>query len=171
MDPIISYGLDDQSINAGAVVSSASNVITGTNPPYVSSDFYESYPQFGPNTDGKYLVPQIVTQMYINLADACIKQARWNTAWEIAMGWFVAHFCTLYLQGTSSPNSGAGAVLAAGQARGLDTSQSAGDVSVSTDYNNIGEDLSGWAAWKLTIYGQQLATMGKLIGRGGMYIY
>lgn len=171
MDPIISYGLDNQNINAEAVVGNASNIITGINPSYVLADFYSAYPQFGPDTSNNYLVPQDVTKMYINLANACIKQARWNTAWQLVMGWFVAHFCTLYLQGTANPNSGAGAVLAAGQARGLDTAQSAGDVSVSTDYNSIGEDLSGWAAWKLTIYGTQLATMGKLIGKGGMYIY
>lgn len=148
-----------------------SNLRTGTNPPYALSDFTAMYPQFGANAQGQYLVPATVIQAYINLANASLQESRWHDSWQLAMGWFVAHFCTLYLQGTADPNSGAGAVLAAGQAKGLDTSQSVGDVSASTDYNAIAKDLDGWAAWTLTIYGQQLATMGKLMGKGGMYVY
>ncbi|NHN33538.1 DUF4054 domain-containing protein [Paenibacillus agricola] len=153
------------------IIGEASNIRVGTNPVFALADFYEQYPQFGPNTEGAFLVPEVIMQMYLDLADACIKEARWRKYWLVAMGWFVAHFLTLYLQGTADPNSGAGAALAAGQAKGLNTSESVGDVSVSMDYNQIGQDLEGWAAWKLTIYGQQLASIGKLVGKGGMYIY
>lgn len=148
-----------------------SNLRTGTNPPYAMSDFLQAYPQFGANSLGVYLVPQVIVQAYINLANASLQQSRWHDYWQVAMGWFVAHFCTLYVQGMADPNGGAGAVVAAGQAKGLNTSESVGDVSVSTDYNSIAQDLDGWAAWKLTVYGQQLATIGKLVGKGGMYIY
>jgi hypothetical protein len=131
------------------------------------------YPQFGPDgsTTPKQLIPDPIIQMFIDLAHASIKEARWHGSWKIAMGWFVAHFLTLYLQGLASAGSPAAEVLAAGQAKGLNTSESVGDVSVSIDYNTIAQDLEGWAAWKLTIYGQQLATMGKLVGMGGMYVY
>lgn len=162
---------NDDSLSVSGIIGDASNIRTGSNPPFSFADFIEMYPQFGPDTNTLYLVPQVITQMYIDLADACIKEARWHSYWKIAMGWFIAHFCTLYLQGTADPNSGAAAVLAAGQAKGLNTSESVGDVSVSMDYNSIGEDLNGWAAWKLTIYGQQLGTIGKLVGMGGMYVY
>ncbi len=170
MGGILNYGNGEQSININAVSDSASNIKTGTNPSFTLSDFYDVYPQFASNSNNN-LIPSTIVQMYIDLADACIKQSRWHSYWQIATGWFVAHFCTLYLQGTADPNGGAGAVLEAGKARGLDTSESVDGVSVSTEYNSIGQDLDGWAAWKLTIYGQQLATIGKLVGKGGMYIY
>lgn len=153
------------------IIGGAANIKVGSNPPYSLSDFLEVYPQFGPDSGGNDVVPQPIVQMYIDFADACIREARWHSSWRIAMGWFVAHFLTLYLQGVADPDSGAAGVMAAGQAKGLNTSESVGDVSVSMDYTQIGQDLDGWAAWKLTIYGQQLATVGKLLGKAGMYVY
>jgi hypothetical protein len=170
MGEIISYGIDEANIDPEAITGSASNILTGTNPPYALTDFIAEYPQFGPDSNKNYLVPQVLVQKYINLADTCIKQARWEDMWSLAMGWFVAHFCTLYLQGTADPNSGAAAVIQAGQAKGLDTSVSAGGVSVSTDYSMIANNIDGWVNWKLTIYGTQIITFGRLIGKGGMYI-
>lgn len=163
--------------NVDAMVSettaTASNVISGTNPAYGLTDFYAVYPVYGPRgvaPNITYLVDPTIIQMYIDLADASIKEARWHTAWHIAMGWFVAHFATLYLQGTASPTGTAAQVIAASQSHFLMSSKSVGDVSVAYDTGTTSQDLDGWAAWKLTIYGQQLATMGKLIGRGGMYV-
>lgn len=153
------------------LIGGASNIRTGSNPPFLYGDFIAMYPQFGPVGSSDPLIPQAIVQMYIDLANACILEARWRSYWKIAMGWFAAHFCSLYMQGTADPSSGAGAVLAAGQAKGLNTSEAVGDVSVSMDYNAIAQDLDGWAAWKLTIYGQQLATIGKIVGKGGMYVY
>lgn len=153
------------------VTGDFSNLKTGTNPTYTLNNFLAQYPQFGQDSGGNYIVPQAITQMYVNLANECIKQARWNSYWEQAMGWFIAHFCTLYLQGTSNPNSGAAGVLKAGQTRGLESSVSVGDVSVSTDYSVVAVGIDGWAAWKLTIYGTQLATIGRLVGKGNMYIW
>ena len=153
------------------LIGQASNIRGGTNPPFLLADFLVAYPQFGPDSEGKDIVPQTVVQMYLDLANACIKETRWHSYWATAMGWFVAHFCTMYLQGAADPNSGAAAAIAAGQAKGLDTSEAVDGVSVSMDYELIGRDLEGWAAWKLTIYGQQLATIGKLVGKGGMYVY
>jgi hypothetical protein len=148
-----------------------SNVRTGTNPSYTLTDFLTQYPQFGQDSNGNYIVPQGILEMYLSLANACIKQVRWNAYWQQAMGWFMAHFCTLYLQGTANPNSGAAAVLKAGQTRGLETSVSVGDVSTSTDYSIITNGIDGWAAWKLTAYGTQLATIGRLVGKGNMYVW
>jgi len=153
------------------IIGEASNIRTGSNPPFLLCDFLEVYPQFGLGVDGNYTIPVEIIQIFINLADACIKEARWHSYWKIAMCWFVAHFCTLYLQGLADPNGGAAAAMAAGQAKGLNTSEAVGDVSVSMDYNQIGQDLNGWASWKLTIYGQQLATIAKMLGKGGMYVY
>lgn len=162
---------NDGGLSASGVIGRASNIRTGSNSAFTYNDFLAMYPQFGPDANGVYVVPQAITQMYIDLANASIRQVRWRSYWKVAMGWFVAHFCTLYLQGTADPNSGAAGVLAAGQTRGLVTSESAGDVSASIDYSAIAQDLDGWAAWKLTIYGQQLATIGRIVGAGGMYVY
>lgn len=153
------------------ILADASNLKTGTNPPFTLDDFYLMYPQFGKDSDNNYVVPVEVQEMYFELANACIKEARWHKTWKLAMGWFIAHFLTLYVQGMADPNSGAASVLKAGQAQGLQTSMSAGDVSISIDYSTITTGIDGWAGWKLTTYGQQLANIGRLIGKGGMYIY
>lgn len=154
------------------IIGSASNIKTGTNPPFTLDDFYEVYPQFGFNSENNdYNIPQIVAQMYLDLANASIKQVRWHNYWKVAMCFFIAHFCTLYLQGVADPESGAAGVLEAGKAKGLDTSVSVGSVSVSTDYSLIANSINGWAGWQLTTYGQQLSAIGKLVCKGGMYVY
>lgn len=160
----------DAEIYAEQVATTASNIKIGTNPPYVIEDFYSMYPQFGHATDGTYVIPQLMTQLYLNLANACIKEARWHSYWQIGMGFFIAHFCTLYVQGMADPNGGAAAILKAGQLRGLETSVSVGDVSVSTDYNIIANGIDGWANWMNTSYGVQLAGIGKMLGKGGICI-
>jgi len=113
------------------------------------------------------LVPIAVVSAYVALATACLVQARYQELWPVAMGWFIAHFLTLYLQ--SDPNASSSAAQAAqqGLAKGIAVSQSVGDVSVS--YQPV-EGLDGWAAWNLTSYGQQFATIAKVIGSGSMYI-
>ncbi|OOM73994.1 hypothetical protein CLPUN_42320 [Clostridium puniceum] len=155
---------------ANQVAVSASNIKAGDNPKYELKDFYIQYPQFGPNISGEFIVPEIIMQMYLNLADASIKESRWHTSWKIAMGWFIAHFLTLYVQGMADPNGGAAAVIKAGQARGLESSVSVGDVHVSTDYSTIANGIDGWANWLSTSYGTQLATIGRFVGKGGMCV-
>lgn len=43
-------------------------------------------------------LPLGVIQAYINLATASLNQALWQEQWTVAMGWFVAHYCTLYAE-------------------------------------------------------------------------
>ncbi|EHL08982.1 hypothetical protein HMPREF0322_00405 [Desulfitobacterium hafniense DP7] len=164
-------------IDSARIIASASNLRTGENPSYTLEDFFSVYPQFGapdPEEGAEPvppLVPEPIVQMYINLAQTCVKQARYHDYWKVCMGFFVAHFVTLWLQGAANAGSPAAQVIAAGQSRGLVTSESADGLSVSTDYSTIAGDLDGWAAWKLTIYGQQLATIAKLLGKGGMMVW
>ncbi len=196
-------------------------------------------------------IPTGVIVLYLNLAYASLVSARWQEQWYVAMGWFIAHYCTLYAKsdasdvfqtlqtvlhtetpvgstpGTaytlSSPPPGgslqsltknglfqapgvdytlsgaaltlttptvAGDVLfavwpvqesvltastpngaqiaAQGLAGGIQTSKSVGDVSVS--YQALSA-LDSWAAWGLTSYGQQLASMARVIGSGPMVIW
>jgi len=157
-------------VNSSQIIADASNIRTGENPSYSVEDFLNVYPQFGSISGNDGYMSAELLQMYIDFANACVKQARYHSAWKICMGLFVAHFASMWLQGTAAPGSSAGQVLAASQAKGLNTSESVGDVSVSMDYSNVGNDLDGWAQWKLTIYGQQLASIAKMLGKGGMVV-
>jgi hypothetical protein len=160
--------------NGFFMFGSGSNILTGTNPAYATTDFLAFYPQFGNNSEGVPVVPTTVLQAFVTLATNTLNQARWQSMWAMAIGWYVAHFCTLYLQSVADPNGGAAAVFEAGRAQGVITSKTVGDVSVSYDPNLAGRDtptMAGWGAFHLTVYGQQLITMGRLVGKGGMYIY
>jgi len=158
-------------IEISGIVSDASNIRVGDNPVYTVDDFYILYPQFGQKTDGTYVVATEILNMYIALANSCIKETRWHSYWKFAMGLFIAHFCTLWLQSTADPDSNAAQVVSKGQSLGLMASKAVDGVSVQYDFSSVANDLNGWAAWKLTIYGQQLATFGKLVGKGNMYVY
>lgn len=142
----------------------AENIKIGDNPPYTVADFLSFYPGFE-------IVPEPVLQTFIHLAHASVKQIRYGDAWQLCMGYFVAHFATLHMEGMADAGSPAGQVLEAGRARGLRVSESAGDVSAGYDYNAVAQDLEGWAAWKLTVYGQQLASLAKVVGKGGMLVW
>lgn len=113
-------------------------------------------------------VPQSVLQMYINLANASLQQARWQDSWLFAMGLFVAHYATLYLRSAGSVGGTPQQIASSGLALGLAVSKAAGDVSITNEYITGWED---WGAWSLTLFGQQLITMAKIVGMGGMYIY
>lgn len=147
------------------VISTASNLLHGENPPYSLSDFYKIYPQFENKLD------EDVIQMYIDFATSCIDQQRWGTAWKLGMGFFIAHFCAIHIQGTLTPESSASQVLSVAQAKGLVSSKSAGDLSISYDFGPIVADLNGWAQWKLTSYGIQFASLGKMMGKGLAWIW
>jgi Protein of unknown function (DUF4054) len=112
-------------------------------------------------------LPILVIQLYINLASSCLQQLRWGQMWYLAMGFYVAHFATLFIQSDQGANLTAAEVATSGLQQGVITSQSAGDVSASTQPVT---GLDDWAGWNLTQYGVQLATFAKIIGSGIMYL-
>lgn len=59
-------------------------------------------------------------------------------------------------------------IAAQGLAWGIQTSKAVGDVSAS--YKPL-ESLTDFGAWNLTIFGQQLATMAKIIGMGPILVW
>ena len=113
-------------------------------------------------------IPVAVLQVFINLASAHLVQARWQDTWLVGMGLFVAHFATLYAKSDGNPNSTTGQIASQGLADGVRITKSAGDVSVG--YSPV-RGIDDWGAWNLTSYGQQLATLGKIMGMGGMVVY
>jgi hypothetical protein len=133
----------------------------GGNPPWSETDFLAIYPKFAG------IVPDAVINIYIGLARASVMQEQWQEMWPIAMGWFVAHFVTLWLQSEGSPANTAGQVASSGLAIGIQTSMSAGPVSVGM---TLLGNLDDWGTWALTLYGQQFATMAKTMGTGPIFI-
>ena len=168
--------MSDAKTMADQVAADAANIRAGTNPAYTVSDFLSVYPGFGKyttvnnTTTFSGVVPETILQMFVDLAWVSVQQSRFHGAWELCTGYFVAHFATLWLEGNADNGSSASAVLAAGQAKGLVTSESVGDVSISMDYSTIAKDLDGWAAWTMTNHGRNLATMAKMYGKGGIVI-
>lgn len=152
-------------INEFSTIAQASNLMHGDNPPFALSDFYKMYPHFENKLDDE------IVQMYIDFANSSVDERRWGTAWRLGMCYFVAHFCSIHLQGSLSAESTEGQALGVAQTKGLISSKSAGDVSVSYDFGTIMDDLDGWAQWKLTSYGVQFASMGKILGKGAAYIW
>lgn len=114
------------------------------------------------------LIPIAILNAYIYLATSSVFQVRYNEMWSTAMGLFIAHYATLWLQAEASgPNSTAAQAAASGLAMGIKTSKSAGDVSVGLQPVNIEK----FGAWNLTLYGQHFATIGAALGSAGMLIY
>ena len=150
------------------LISLASNIkgVIG-NPAYTEETFLSIFPQFSNK------VPASVLTFYLKLANSSLSYARWGDSWEMGMSLFLAHYLTLYLQTSNGldENSPVSQVLANSYAAGLTASKSAGSLSKSYDYGSVNDDFNGWGAWKLTAFGQQFATMAKLIGKGGSYIW
>jgi hypothetical protein len=114
------------------------------------------------------LVPLAVVNAYIALASASLLQPRWGDAWQIAMGLYVAHFVTLWLRSDGDTYSTPGKAAAAGLARGITVSKSAGGVSQGLQ---VTPGLEAWGSWTQTSYGEQLASMAKVVGSGPIWIY
>ena len=153
-------------IDVFGIIAAASNIRTGGNPEYGVDDFLAAYPQFGGGT-----VPDVILRAWVNMAQSSIHKNRYHDAWEICMGLYIAHWLTLYLQTAASADDPIQKKIAAGLAKGLQTSKSAGDISVSYDFGSINEDFAGWGAYKLTSFGQQFVTMARMYSVGGMVVW
>lgn len=156
-------------VNVNQVIANASNIRTGDNPSYTLADFLSVYPQFG-SIDTPVL-PADIIQLYIDLADASIKEARWHKSWKIAMGLFIAHWCTLWLRSFPGEDAGKDAIVQSGQTQGIITTESVDGVSYSMDISQVMQDLAGYGAWTTTDFGVQLATLSKIYGKGMMLVW
>lgn len=159
-------------MNLLGLISGASNVRGGQNPPFTPEDFRKIYPQFW-DSEGKALVPDEVLDMYVKFAHASVQESYYGDAWRVCMSWFIAHFLTLYMMSMVDDELGDSArdVVAAGQAKGLASSKSVDGVSIQYDFTTAMQDLEGWAAFKLTEYGTLFASFAKTLTMGGFYIY
>ena len=159
-------------VDVFGIIAGASNIRRGDNPPYTSEDFLSMYPQFGKTDEnGNTVIPSVVIDAFVQLAHACISKARYFDAWNVAMGLFIAHHLTLYLQTMASPDDSIGKIMSAGLAKGLMSSKSAGDLSVSYDFSIFTGDFNGWGTYAMTAFGQQLITFAKMYSMGGMVVW
>lgn len=161
-------------VDVFGIIAGASNIRTGNNPPYTSEDFLTAYPQFGkrdPETR-QPIIPSVVIDAWVKMAHASLSKARYHDAWELVMGLFIAHFLTLYLQTMASPDAPVGKIINAGLAKGMVSSKSASDLSISYDFSMIsGQEFAGWGTYKLTAFGQQFITLARVYSMGGMVVW
>jgi len=153
-------------VDVFGIIAAASNIRTGDNPEYTVDDFLAAYPQFCGGT-----VPEVMIKAWVNMAQSSIHKARYHDAWEICMGLYIAHWLTLYLQTAAKADDTVQKKITAGLAKGLQSSKSAGDISVSYDFGSINEDFAGWGTYKLTAYGQQFVTLARMYAVGGMAVW
>ena len=114
-------------------------------------------------------IPLVVIQLYINLASACVNYNRYFDSWLICMGLFVAHYLTMWAQANQfGATSSVAQIAANGLALGIRTSKHAGNVGVGV---RPLDDLIGWGTFQLTLYGQQFASIAKVLGSGGMLVW
>lgn len=152
--------------------SGASNIFVSDNPEYTLQDFVIIFPLFDisaevpPSPDA---IPVEVFNLFKDMANASIKEKRYRSQWKYLMGLYIAHMLTLYLK-TSRGDPTAQNALATSISSGIATSKSVDGLSISYDLASITDDLPGYGTWKLTIYGQQLATLTKMFSHGGTWV-
>ena len=161
------YGGYPVTYDPSGIIANASNGRpVGNNATFTVEDFFKFYPHFRGTVE-----PFLVTQ-FIGMADTTVSESRWGASWTFGMGLFVAHFATLYLQTmTPTPDATAAQVVTAAQSRGLQTSKSVGDISTGYDYSVMTQAVDGWGLFKATQYGQQFASMARMLGKGGFAVW
>ena len=112
------------------------------------------------------LVPLAVIQLYLNLAYVSLMQSRWRESWQLGMALYIAHYLTLWCQTEGNAQTTANQVVANSLQAGITVSQGADGVSQGLQ---LLTKLENWAAWTLTQYGVQLATLARVVGAGPAY--
>lgn len=153
--------------------SLASGIVDGKPGAYTEAMFLEDYPPFKDKNTGQGFVPSSMMETFIAMCNDIVSPDRWGTQWRLAAGLFVAHYATLYLrtvqnnqQGSTSPMG----AVASGQMFGIINSATLGDASVSYDTSAATQSTANWGQFNLTSYGQQYASLARIMCMGGCYI-
>lgn len=151
----------------------ASGIIDGRPGAYTADMFLEDYPPFKDKTSGTCFIPAAMLNTFLAMANDIVSPDRWGETWRLAAGLFVAHYATLYLrttkdnpEGSANPNG----AVASGQLIGIINSATLGDASISYDTSTVTQATAAWGQWNLTSYGQQYASLAKMMCMGGAYI-
>lgn len=162
-----------------AAKAAAANVPSqGERGDYTAGMFQEDFPQFYQKYkvvgDGdehyKGLISGAMLETFIAQANDSILPSRWGSLWRYAAGLYVAHFGAMYLK-TYQDGSASGAAVAGKAAQvGAVKSAQMGNTSISYDNAAVTAGTEKWGAWNATQYGQQLVTLARQVGMGGMYV-
>lgn len=135
---------------------------------YTSNDFFAMYPKFSalygaaPQTP---IVPVPIVVAFVTMAYSALDQGVWQGFWPIGMGYYIAHWVTLWLRTEGTPITSPAQAALEGMSVGVVASDAVGDVSESYD-NTLGQ-IEGAGAFNLTAYGIQFYTLAQLVGAGG----
>ena len=165
-------GYQNNAVIFSEAFTGASNIILTDNPEFTKDDFVSVFPVF-PITDDfdpdNPSIPTAYFNLVLAMANGSIKYDRFKKSWKFLMCLYIAHFCTLFLQ-TQQGDADAKKALQGAMPTGVKTSKSVDGLSVSYDLLGVTDDLQGYGTWKLTVYGQQLATLTKIYGGAGMWV-
>lgn len=153
--------------------SAASNMSAGANPAYALTDFLTDFPQFAASCSAPSgqapTIPSSIQTIFLNAANSSLPYSKYGEIWRYCMGLYIAHSLTLYLAATLNTTTVPGLVASA-MPQSLISNKSAGIGSIGFSPETIARDIDGFAAFKATTYGQQLATFANLAGMGGMLV-
>ena len=155
------------------VIDTAANIpANGETGTYTEEMFLEDFPQFSKvgMRPRESLVPEGILGIFIGNANRSILPSRYFETWRYAAGLYVAHFSALDLKTYSDGSATAAQAAGSGQQTGLISEASMGDTSVKYDNEAITLSMAKWGSWNATQYGQQLISMARMIGMGGMYV-
>ncbi len=145
------------------VVREAANLKSKNGQEVSVMDFLTLYPSFEN-------MPPEVLELMLQQANDTVLESRWHARWKLGVCLYAAHLLTLWAKTSTPDGADDAAVAAAGQSRGTVTSKSVGGISVSYGASEAASDLTGYGSLKDTVYGQQFASMARLVGRGMMVV-
>lgn len=147
---------------------------------YTAEFFLADFPQFTravPQGDGgqgkaesSSLVPEAMLELFTGQANDSVLPSRWGSLWRYAAGLYVAHFSAMYLKTWSDGSASAAGVAASAGQPGAVKQAVMGDTSISYDNSAVTAGTEKWGAWNSTQYGQQLVTLARMAGLGGVYV-
>lgn len=149
------------------VVAGATNIASKRGE-YTLELFRRDRPQFF-DAEGNPLAPESIMYLFIGMANDTISTDKWGSQAEYCAGLFVAHRLSMYLK-TYAPSSATPRQAAAsGALTGVVRSATLGDISVSYDTSALTSATSEWGDLNATQYGQELASIARMIGMAGSY--
>lgn len=151
----------------------ASGIVDGQPGAYTEDMFLEDYPPFKNKTTGENFVPTAMMNTFLKMANDVVSPDRWGETWRLAVGLFVAHYATLYLktiQNNPDGSSNIATAASAGGQYGIVTSASLGDASITYDTTAATNLTTNWGQWNLTAFGQQYASLARMMCMGGGYV-
>lgn len=155
------------------VRGTAANIGTGQGN-YTAEMFQEMFPQFytagTEENPAVCLVPPVMLDLFISMANASILPSQWGALWQYAAGLYVAHYSALYLRTYAESSATPSQAAASGALVGVVASAKLGSDSVSYDTDALTKATENWGDLNATQYGQLLATQARLIGMGGSYV-